>query len=344
MVNVSVILINYENVKYTVPCIEELRKQSYSDFEIIVVDNGSKGNDADVLEKVKGIRLIRENKNHGFAGGNNIGVKSANGKYIALLNNDTLVEKDWLKELVKAIESNRDVGIVGSKAYNKYDKSDYSFTGYGTTTVFGLQANIDVDKDIKEAFPVFAVSGGSMLFRKVEVGEPFDEDYFIYSEDAALCWRLRLKGKNALMVPRSIFFHEGEIVIKSHKGLSNFFWYLGERNRLLNFFLCYSPRSILLLLPPLCLLELSILLGYPSKSFYKLKGYGWLLIHFKLLLKKRKVIQRQRKVGDKEVIQYMSTKIIEETKFENSALRFCALLLNKINKKYCSFFGYKTKY
>src|SRR3989338_2741012 len=330
MVEVSVILLNYDNVRFTLPCIEALKKQVFKDFEIIVVENGSKGDDAKILKGLEGINLICESKNNGFAEGNNIGVRSSSGRYIALLNNDTLPDKRWLLELVSAIKKNPQAGVVGSKAYNKYEKKDFDFCGYATTTLHGFAAGIPVDKDTLEPFDVFSVSGGAMLFRKKEVGEPFDKDYFIYSEDTDLCWRMQLQGRKVLMIPRSTLLHEGETVIKSHKGLSNFFWYLGERNRLLNFFTHYRLVSILLLLPQLLLLEASILIGYPSKIRYKLKGYGWLLWHLPLVLKKRFAVQKNRKLPDRKVIGFMTSRLYDESSFKNPHLKKIASLINKI--------------
>tara|TARA_Y100000310_G_scaffold172911_1_gene173010 strand:- start:3184 stop:4215 length:1032 start_codon:yes stop_codon:yes gene_type:complete len=343
MVKVSVILLNYENVKYTLPCIDSLKKQSFKDFEIIVVENGSKTGDSLELRKVKGITLIEERENWGFAEGNNIGVRKAKGEYIALLNNDTFVEKDWLKEMVTSIESDEGIGIVGSKAFNKYDQKDFTFSGYGTTTIYGLQANINVDPKTVNDFPVFAVSGGSMLFRKSE-GEPFDIDYFIYHEDTAFCWLLNLKGKKAIMNPKSTLHHEGEIVIKNHKNLGNFFWYLGERNRLLNYFLYYKIGTQLVFLPGLIALEGMIILGHPGKLLQKFKGYGWLFWHIFKNIGKRRRIQSKREVGDKQVIKNMSTKILEDKNFQNVFIKNVIKGLNVVNKAWIRIFGYTTNY
>src|SRR3989344_1330468 len=131
---VSVIVLNWNGLPYTVPCIKAVKGQSFRDFEL-VVDNGSTKDDSvEVLKRTRGIKLVLNSRNLGFAGGNNSGVVVASASdYIVLLNNDTLVPKDWLSELVSAMDRFPELGSAMSKVYNRYDNVDYRFDGYGTT-------------------------------------------------------------------------------------------------------------------------------------------------------------------------------------------------------------------
>jgi len=104
---VSIIILNWNGLKDTIECLESLKKITYPNYEVIVVDNDSKGNDADILEEryKNYIRVIRNKENLGFAGGNNVAIrqvlKEEKSDYILLLNNDTIVEPNFLEELIK---------------------------------------------------------------------------------------------------------------------------------------------------------------------------------------------------------------------------------------------------
>ncbi|MCG2825362.1 MAG: glycosyltransferase family 2 protein [Thermoplasmatales archaeon] len=114
---VSVIILNFNGVKDTIECIESLKKITYPNYEIIVVDNKSAGDDVNILkERFSNIHVIANDKNYGFAEGNNIGVRYAmehsNPKYVFILSNDTVVAKDFLEELVKVAESDDSISAV----------------------------------------------------------------------------------------------------------------------------------------------------------------------------------------------------------------------------------------
>ncbi len=341
---VSVIVLNWNGIRYTVKCIKSLKKQSYRDFELIVVDNGStKDNSISVLRKMRGIRLVLNSKNLGFAGGVNSGVQvSSASDYVALLNNDALAHKDWLKELVAALDKNPELGEAMSKVYNRYSGSKYFFGYYGTLTNLLFIALYDFPVSEKGLIPTFGASGGAMIYRKKLIGLPFDSDYFIYSEDNYLSWLLRLKGYGSVWVPKSIVRHEGEATIKGEKALSGFFAYLGERNRLMNIFLFYSPFTLIRLLPLLLLTTAFLNIYNFRKLHVRLRSYLWLLAHLFSVLSKRFKIQRQRKVHDSVILPYMSSKLFDETHFKSSAAKLFVRALNRFSRAYCMLLGIKS--
>src|SRR4030042_5743937 len=119
---VSVVIVNWNNFNDTAACVESLKKVTYPNREIIVVDNGSQGDDVNLLRQGFGdsIRLIANGKNRGFAGGCNIGIRDAlsrGAEYFALLNNDTVVAPDFLEAVVRVAESDKKVGVAGGKIY-----------------------------------------------------------------------------------------------------------------------------------------------------------------------------------------------------------------------------------
>lgn len=341
---VSVIVLNWNGIRYTLPCIESLKKQSYKDFEIILVDNAStKDNSVEVLKKLKGIKLILNPENLGFAGGNNSGVKASSAtKYIALLNNDAVVPKNWLAEMVAAMDRNPELGEAMSKVYNRYSEKDYHFGSYGTTTHLLFITLYDFPVSEKNYVPIFSSSGCAMIYRKELVQLPFDPDYFIYHEDSYLGWLLRLKGYNVGVVPKAIVYHEGEATVKDVRSMSNFFTYLGERNRLMNILIFYSPLTLLRLLPLLALTTLFTNIYDFKRLPLRLKSYLWLLLHFPRIMQKRFRIQRQRKVPDSKITPFLSAKLFEESHFRSRNVKAIVRALNKFSIAYCRLLGIKS--
>lgn len=334
---VSVITLNWNGIHYTLPCIESLKKQSYKDFEVIVVDNGSTKDDSvEQLKKIKGIKLVLNSSNLGFAGGNNSGVKAASAtKYIALLNNDAVVPKDWLKEMVECMDRNPELGEAMSKVYNRYSEKDYHFGSYGTTTHLLFITLYDFSVSEKNYVPIFSASGGALIYRKNLVELPFDPDYFIYHEDSYFGWLLRLKGYKVGVAPKAIVYHEGEATIKDVRSMSNFFAYLGERNRLMNIFIFYSPFTLLRLLPLLALTTLFTNIYDIKRMPLRFKSYAWLLLHFPKVLSKRFRIQGQRKVPDSKITPFLSAKLFEESHFKSGKVKAIVRVLNRLSIAYC---------
>jgi len=126
---VSIVILNWNGLEDTIECLESLKKITYPNYEVIVVDNGSEGNDAQVLEEKFGdyIHLIKKDRNHGFTGGANIGIRyvlnNSNSDYLLLLDNDTVVDPEFLTEMVKVAETNPTIGIAGARIYY-YDEPD----------------------------------------------------------------------------------------------------------------------------------------------------------------------------------------------------------------------------
>ena len=191
---VSIIILNWNGLNDTIECLESLKKITYQNYEVIVVDNASKGNDADILEEryKDYIRLIKNKENLGFAGGNNAAMKKVieEGKsdYILLLNNDTVVEPDFLTKLVEVGEKNKKAGAVGPDIRLYSDKNKVQIQKY---------------ENFHKISEVDTLSGACLLI-KVEVLKKiglFDEIYFCYGEDRDLCERIKKAGYLNIYVP-----------------------------------------------------------------------------------------------------------------------------------------------
>lgn len=219
---VSIITLNWNSLKHTLECLESLKKIIYPNYEVIVVDNGSKGNDANILrEKFNDfIQVITNDKNYGFCGGNNIGIKYALEKgtdYVLLLNNDTIVDPEFLNELIKAAEEEK-IGLAQPKIY-KYDqreKLDLNENGLLTiiSFYFGL-ARIGFffrKNNFEKIKKITCVSFCCALIKKNvfdNVGL-LDEVYFIGGYDSLdFSCRAIKSGFKIIYCPKSKIWHKG---------------------------------------------------------------------------------------------------------------------------------------
>lgn len=213
---VSIILVNYNGDKDTLDCVSSLEKIIYKNYEIIVVDNAS-DNQGELENKLPtGVVLIKSKKNLGFSGGNNLGIKYAmqhGSSYVLLLNNDTVVENDFLDRLVEVAEKNENVGIVTGKILFYSDPNRVWFGGgeanIEKAMVHHLEAG-QIDKNSHEVRDITFVTGCLMLISKetiLKVGM-LDDSYFMYSEDVDYCCRIAKENLRMLYAPKSVIYHK----------------------------------------------------------------------------------------------------------------------------------------
>lgn len=218
---VSIIILNWNGLKDTIECLESLRKITYPDYQVLVVDNGSTGADVKALrERFRNyIHIIENDKNYGFAEGNNIGMRYAltnyNPDYLLLLNNDVSVDPDFLTELVKAAEKNPKIGLLGPVIYDYYRQSVVRGQGSGlrinwwTGTHVAIRSKLggqEVD-GIREAD---FVEGSCMLVRRNVIDKVgiLDTAYFAYWEEADWCVRIKRAGYRVCCVLSSKIWHK----------------------------------------------------------------------------------------------------------------------------------------
>ncbi len=216
---VAIILVNWNNLPDTIDCLESLKKATYPNYEIVLVDNASHGDDTKVLKDRYSdyIRVIENDENRGFAEGCNIGMRDAldrEADLLVLLNNDTIVAPDFLDKIVEAVQSDEKVGIAGGKVYCHEIPDMIWFAGgiidyrKGETPIIGSGAT---DKDqFEEIKEVDWICGCYMLItREVlqDVGM-LDNRFFFGWEDADICVRAAKKGYRVLFVPGSKIWHK----------------------------------------------------------------------------------------------------------------------------------------
>jgi GT2 family glycosyltransferase/glycosyltransferase involved in cell wall biosynthesis len=235
---VSIIIPNYNGQKYLGDCIESLNQLNFprEQYEIIVVDNASIDNSREfIISTYPEVVLIQPERNLGFTGGCNLGIKNSRGEYVVLLNNDTVVDVNWLKELVAIADSDKEIAIVGSKLLFKHNPNEIQnagsyLTSNGDGGDIGFRQPDEGQYDTTRE--TMAACGASMLVRRTLIEEigALDEDFVAYYEDTDFCYRTRLYGRKIVIAPKSIVYH---VHAATSKEWSPFFTFSVFRNKLL---------------------------------------------------------------------------------------------------------------
>lgn len=215
---VSIIILNWNGVEDTIDCIESLKKITYSNYEIIVVDNASEGNDVEILKQKykKEISIIENNDNKGFAIANNIGIKKALRKgtdYLLLLNNDTIVDSLFLDELIKISENNKQIGIIGPKIYYMNPPNKIWSIGGKINWYFGhwqIGGDKDDNGEYEDIEDVDFITGACMLIKKDTIKKIglLPTDYFLQWEDIDYCTKAKNIGLKCICLPKSKIWHK----------------------------------------------------------------------------------------------------------------------------------------
>ena len=308
---ISVIIVNWNGLKWLKPCLDSLYNQTYKNFEIIFVDNASTDKSVELIEKNYPQAIIIKNKeNLGFAEANNMGLKNARGKFIFLLNNDTVLEKNCLEILLKTIKKIPNAGILQPKILlmNQSDKIDNC--GLCLTNVFQINLRgFGSDQALTKynrAQPIFSSSGAALFFKK-EVADKiglFDKDFGTYFEDIDFCQRAWLAGYECWYCPETKVYHVHcgtASVLGQHQ-----IYYLIKKNMILTFVKNFELKT---------LVKFAIInsLSMPAAFFWFLllgkfkhlnslyKAITWNIKNINQTLEKRRGVQLFRKKDDREI-------------------------------------------
>jgi len=237
---IIIITLNWNGSEDTIELIKSLKKNTFGDFQIFIVDNNSIPEEVAKLIQITdtSIQLIKLNENLGFAGGNNFGIKKAleeEADFILLINNDTIVEPNFLEPLLGRFKPPERVGIVAPQI-NYYDKQNIIWSAGGKISAirgsgFAVSDKMETEIDYVDK-PVGFVSGCCMLvksdvFRSVGL---FDENFFLYAEDTDFCYRVTKAGYKIFVTPESKIFHKfGQSTKETYSTLP---LYYTTRNRL----------------------------------------------------------------------------------------------------------------
>jgi len=319
------VVVNWNGKDYLRNCLRSLEGQTYRDFEVIVVDNGSNDQSVEMVERVfigQGnlrLKLIQNRTNLGFCAANNQAFAASQSRLVALLNSDAEAEPPWLESLVRAFDERGDVGMAACKILSYEDSRRIDKVGHliypdGQNRGRGTG---EIDRgQYDQPEEVLWPDGCAAMFRREVLDKTggFDEDFFAFGDDAELGLRARIAGWKCLYTPQAVVRHHrgGAIAVASPRRL-----YLIERNRIL-LALKLFPWSLLALNPVYYLARLLAGLRAATKNrgeiarFRGLSGkrravYALLKADFDALrmapkmLRKRKEVRRIARLSPRQI-------------------------------------------
>jgi GT2 family glycosyltransferase len=218
--DISIIIVNYNTKGFLEDCLNSIYKHSFAiTFEIIVVDNASTDNSLLMIkERFKNVRLIENTENIGFGRANNIGIKAALGKYVFLLNSDTILLNNVLKIFYDFMEQNPKIAISGGALYINETTKTHSY-GYFPTVIgeilnsLNLYKKLYKEKEHSVNTKVEYITGADMFIRKEVLDEVglFDEDFFMYYEETELTYRIKKQNYLTYLIPEAQIIHFGDV-------------------------------------------------------------------------------------------------------------------------------------
>lgn len=225
--DVSVIIVNYRTPEKTIACIDSIKNSDVGGLrlEIITVDNMSGDGSPDkITKKHPDIKMIKSPKNIGMGGGNNLGIKEAKGRFLLVLNPDTLIKKDAIKHLYDFMSGRLNVGVVGPKLLNPGGSLQYSclrfpkpHTPLLRRTFLGKVSKDHLDRFLMKDFDhnsekeVDWIIGSCLMINRTlleKIGSAFNEKFFMYFEDTDLCRRAWKGGFKVFYYPKAKVVHD----------------------------------------------------------------------------------------------------------------------------------------
>ncbi|GAB4578742.1 MAG: glycosyltransferase family 2 protein [Anaerolineales bacterium] len=309
----SILIVNWNGGKVLPQCLQSLVAQTFQDFEVVLVDNGSTDGSVDDLEAQwpqLALYLTRLPQNLGFAVANNIGARAARGEWLALLNTDAFPTPTWLETLLTAAHQHPDNTFFASRLLQADCPDLIDGTGdvyHISGAVWNRQHNHPAHLAVAQPGEVFSPQGAAAFIRRgafLEVGG-FDESYHSYHEDIDLAFRLRLRGHRCLYVPNALVYHKGSFT--TGKG-SDFAVLHGHRNMVWCYFQNMPAPYVWLYLPHHLLANLLFILHISSKGQAKaiLTAKWNALRGLPAIFRKRRLIQQARTASSTQILASMN--------------------------------------
>ena len=302
---ISIIIVNWNGKQWLGKCLNSLIFQTYKKIEIILVDNNSEDDSVEFVKNgYPGVKIVSSQKNLGFAGGNNLGIDSSNGKYILLLNNDTWIDAHFIEKMIDFYRNNK-FDIIGpmENGYNNISKSNYitKIDPFGHCVY--SKNNIKWKKN-------FYLGGVCLFFEKSIYRETggLDADFFMYFEEVDWFWRLNLLKKSFGVVDDLYVHHSGAGSTSGRTKYGSFLW--RNQNTLQMLLKNYAWTSLIWVLPVYFMQNVIeilffLVIGQPKIAFSYPAGWWFNIKNLQSTLKKRKWVQKNRIVKESEIFKKM---------------------------------------
>ncbi|NUO18291.1 glycosyltransferase family 2 protein [bacterium] len=313
---VTIIILNYNGLKFLPRCLESLGKTVYAPVEIVVADNGSSDGSLEYVRKQHpDVRVLEFGTNYGYSGAYNRAIHVVSGKYCVLLNFDVEVEPGWLDDAIEFMEQDSSIAAAQPKLkqYQDHDRFEYSGGSGGFLDAYGfpfVRGRIfdETEPDsgqYDDPVEVFWATGASLIVRRetfLKVGG-LDEDFFMHMEELDLCWRIWLNGQRIVVVPKGVVYHWAGAALSADRVRK---MYLNHRNSLAMMIKNYGLRNLCFRLPVRLLLDwvaffVSPFKGEPKRSLAIMWAHAYILAAIPRILQKRRGVQAERIVSDEDL-------------------------------------------
>ncbi len=312
MARLSVVILNWNGRRHLERYLPSVVAHTEGDAEVVVADNGSTDDSLQWLRlNYPDVRVIRLDRNYGFAGGYNRALREVESEYVLLLNSDVEVTAGWWQPLVEVLDRESDVAAVAPKLLADMERTKFEYAGAagGFIDYLGypfcrgrILSNVEEDRgQYDNRRDIFWASGAAMCCRR-ELFESlggFDEDFFAHMEEIDLQWRMQLAGWRIVVEPKSVVYHlgGGTLPASSRK------IFLNHRNNLAMLFKCASPmqRAVVAVVRPATdMLEalVNLVTLHPQRAWAIVRAWGEFIAWHGALSRKRKAVVRTKKVDN----------------------------------------------
>ena len=312
MARLSVVILNWNGRRHLERYLPSVVAHTEGDAEVVVADNGSTDDSLQWLRlNYPDVRVVRLDRNYGFAGGYNRALREVDSEYVLLLNSDVEVTAGWWQPLVEVLDTESDVAAVAPKLLADMERTKFEYAGAsgGFIDYLGypfcrgrILSNVEEDRgQYDDRRDIFWASGAAMCCRREVFNSlgGFDEDFFAHMEEIDLQWRMQLSGWRIVVEPKSVVYHlgGGTLPASSRK------IFLNHRNNLAMLFKCASPmqRAVVAVVRPATdMLEalVNLVTLHPQRAWAIVRAWGEFIAWHGALSRKRKAVVRTKKVDN----------------------------------------------
>jgi len=321
---VSIIILNHNGKEFLKPCLDSVLVSTYQNFEIIVVDNDSTDGSVVFLKDnypIDKVKIISENKNYGVPGGRNIGFKHSRGDYIIFLDNDAVVDKNWIEGFLEVFSKDNRIAAAQAKLLSMAERNRFDHAGDFLTPFGFLVERSNGAKDIGQfdrVEDIFNAKGAATMINSAVFKElgMYDDSYFMYLEETDFCWRAWLAGYRVVFAPKSVVWHAYSTPLKDEKKYySNYvIRYYGCRNYLItalkNASFLRLVKMLFFQVPSFLILSLLFCLrGKFSDAFFIIKALFSVVVDCRDIMSKRNLVQNKiRRIKDRDLFAIIQQK------------------------------------
>jgi GT2 family glycosyltransferase len=327
---VLISIVTYNSARFIAKCLEGVARQTWSDYTISVIDNGSTDETVDIVKRQRqSLSLTALGKNTGFSSAHNLAMKTFPAQHVLVLNPDVYLEPTFLENILKAFSLDRSVGSASGKLLRApaslFDGSSSSSgwlvppyidsTGmYFTPNQRHLdRGSNEIDTGRYEQMEyVFGASGAAALYRREMIedvaigGEFFDESFFAYREDADVAWRAQIMGWKCLYVPQAVAYHARRVLPENRRALPPEINMHSVKNRFLMRIKNMEVRTYLKFFLPITVRDLQVLGYVLVREHASATGLLYVARNVRRFLAARRAIQRKKRVSTEYLHQWFS--------------------------------------